>query len=216
VWRWNSRPFGDSVPNEDPDGDLETYTLNMRFPGQYFDAESALNYNYFRDYDPAIGRYVESDPIGLDGGLNTYGYVRQNPLGFTDSSGLQVAVIPNPIAIGIGIGVTMCAANEACSSAVGKAVDAIVEACADEEDDRCEKAKRQAQRQYDELRFRTIPQYMQSSRHGIANSGHYDALLQGQAALKNLIGKVKANCKVLPPELPDWERLANQNFVPRH
>jgi RHS repeat-associated protein len=63
VWRWDSRPFGNSVPNEDPDGNTKTFVLNLRFPGQYFDAESALNYNYFRDYDPSTGRYLESDPL---------------------------------------------------------------------------------------------------------------------------------------------------------
>ena len=89
VWRWDSDPFGTDAPNQDPDGDSTPFTYNLRFPGQYFDAETGLNYNYFRDYDPAIGRYVESDPIGLRGGLNTYAYLRSNPLWSIDPFGLQ-------------------------------------------------------------------------------------------------------------------------------
>ncbi|MDP3817115.1 RHS repeat domain-containing protein [Pseudomonas sp.] len=80
VWQWQSDAFGVGQAS----GSL---TLNLRFPGQYFDQESGLHYNYFRDYDPETGRYVESDPIGLKGGLNTYGYVEGNPLTNTDPTG---------------------------------------------------------------------------------------------------------------------------------
>ena len=67
-----------------------TATNNQRFPGQYADAETGFNSNYFRDYDPTTGRYVQSDPIGLDGGLNTYGYLAShNPLTATDTTGLS-------------------------------------------------------------------------------------------------------------------------------
>ena len=112
VWRWdNEDPFGNNAPNENPAG-VGAFTCNLRLPGQYFDRETNLHYNYFRDYDPAIGRYIQSDPIGLHGGINTYGYVGGSPIGRSDPSGLIVPVI-----------VGLCAVNPlACGAVVSGAV----------------------------------------------------------------------------------------------
>lgn len=70
---------------------VDTATVNnpLRFPGQYYDRETATYYNYSRDYDPSVGRYVESDPIGLKGGMNTYLYVGANPVIYSDRYGLS-------------------------------------------------------------------------------------------------------------------------------
>ena len=86
LWQWGfqSNPFGEQSPTASAG-----YVFNLRFPGQYADAESGLVHNGFRDYCAACGRYIQSDPIGLEGGLSTYGYVSSNPLTSFDLLGTE-------------------------------------------------------------------------------------------------------------------------------
>ena len=84
VWKWDSDAFGSTAANENPSA-LGAFNYNLRLPGQYYDKETANHYNYFRDnYNPKIGRYMQSDPIELAGGINTYAYVDSNPLRWRD------------------------------------------------------------------------------------------------------------------------------------
>jgi RHS repeat-associated protein len=95
-WRWLAEPFGTTAPETNPSS-LGAFTFHLRFPGQYFDQESGLHYNYFRDYDSTIGRYTQSDPIGLDGGVNTYTYVENQPTKYTDPLGLETYICTRPL-----------------------------------------------------------------------------------------------------------------------
>jgi RHS repeat-associated protein len=96
VWRWYSEAFGNSVANEDPSG-LGSFEFNLRFPGQVYDRETGLYYNDQRDYSPRTGRYVESDPIGLAGGINTYAYAESQPTSLTDPMGLATYLCTQPL-----------------------------------------------------------------------------------------------------------------------
>lgn len=90
VWVWSllGESFADGIPIEDPDEDGVAQELGLRFPGQRWDEEGGLSYNYFRDYESAAGRYLQSDPIGLDGGMSSYSYVEGSPLQYKDPTGL--------------------------------------------------------------------------------------------------------------------------------
>ena len=99
IWTWalQGEAFGNSPPNQDPDLDSTNFVFDMRFPGQRYDAATGLNYNYFRDYEPSSGRYVQSDPIGLRGGISSYQYATGSPLSFIDPLGLEALA---PLAVG--------------------------------------------------------------------------------------------------------------------
>jgi RHS repeat-associated protein len=81
-WRWDHDAFGNGLP-------AGTFSYDLRFPGQFYDPNAKLHYNHFRDFDPNTGRYIESDPIGLVGGLDTYAYAGGSPVGGVDPSGLE-------------------------------------------------------------------------------------------------------------------------------
>jgi len=101
VWEGVYKPFGEAEVNPN-----SSVACNFRFPGQYYDQETGLHYNYFRYYDPAIGRYLTPDPIGLAGmDPNLYGYVQNNPINLIDPLGLYLSPSQKAkVSIASGIG----------------------------------------------------------------------------------------------------------------
>ena len=134
IWDWLilDNPFGELATNQDPDGDSTDFVFNLRFPGQYFDAETGLHHNYFRDYEPGTGRYVESDPIGLEGGAATYSYVESQPIRRIDPLGKNpvLAAAAKGCVLGcvssVATSISWCFAKGMCS---GKSFDTCNSDC---------------------------------------------------------------------------------------
>ena len=110
VWQANSEAFGRTFVTQ------SLIENNLRFPGQYYDAETDTHYNFMRDYDPATGRYLTSDPIGLYGGINLYGYVEGNPVVKFDNFG------EHPGILGAGMVGRFCLSKPAVCAGAGAAV----------------------------------------------------------------------------------------------
>ncbi|HEX7888629.1 MAG TPA: RHS repeat-associated core domain-containing protein [Ramlibacter sp.] len=93
VWRWDAaEAFGATAPDQNPSS-LGTFTFNQRFPGQVLDAETGLFQNWHREYQARWGRYAQSDPIGLAGGINTFAYASGDPTSYVDPTGLETTVV---------------------------------------------------------------------------------------------------------------------------
>lgn len=94
IWQASYTPFGQATVNADPDNNGTFYVQNFRLPGQYYDAETGLHYNYQRDYNPRSGRYLTGDPLGFGGGsLNLYAYCGGDPVNWIGPTGEMAGVL---------------------------------------------------------------------------------------------------------------------------
>ena len=108
VWQWLIAGFGEANPTTGATGYAqegaasgrsygEQVRFDLRYPGQVWDEETGLSYNLHRYYDVGTGRYVQADPIGLEGGWNRFGYVDGNPVSYVDPEGLETVYNLGPI-----------------------------------------------------------------------------------------------------------------------
>jgi len=224
TWSWlDTNPFGAGGAT----ASAAVAEYNHRFPGQIYDVETGLHYNYFRDYDPQTGRYIESDPIGLAGGINTFGYVGGNPIANTDPMGLATSIriclngiCPPGPAPGIIDPVTREPWASVVDDGDGRGRESrsresnSPKNCPDD-NQRCQMAEKDARSAHWNLTMKRIPHYLSGGTNG-SDAGHYEGILQKQKALRDAIRRVKLYCKPLPLELPEWEQTANQSIPQLH
>ncbi|WP_157265855.1 RHS repeat-associated core domain-containing protein [Thiobacillus thioparus] len=199
VWKANYEPFGKATVT------VSTVTNNLRLPGQYYDRETGLHYNYARDYDPTTGRYIEADPIGLDGGMNLYGYANQNPLLFTDPTG--TIAIADDVIIGGVIIAGAAISSPAGQKAISDTITAVKKFC--ERSDDCEKLYADIDRLVNQLQRRN--RQLRENRGDLPitgpNSieGHRQKFRDRQAELRDKLNQANAKgCVNYRPDAWNW------------
>ncbi len=162
VWRAEYASFGEA------DAVAGSVVNNLRFPGQYYDAETGLNQNHFREFDASLGRYVQRDPVGLVGGLNNYTYAHSNPVSYVDPNGLTavagagaaIAFCSRFPAACIGGALAVCKLMGGCEAPAGEDGQDVPtdsgkeEECKERDDDECKKLYAQISAKVSELKKR--------------------------------------------------------------
>ena len=219
MWTWFTGPFGIEAPNTNPQG-AGTFSYDLRLPGQVAGAWGSTFQNGNRDYDPAVGRYQESDPIGLDGGsYSTYSYGFGNPLSNTDPTGLAPPAEPDPYALPPGpfeFPTPGSPSNQAwaqnAASQIGQGVEDAVNTIRSICDRGCLELEAQITALTAELRIRYFAAlldyrnlYTQArtsplSRRGGSWLGHRQQFLEKQQTLRDLIAEADAKGCLVTPE----------------
>jgi RHS repeat-associated protein len=240
AWRWDlAEAFGWTAPDQNPVG-LGIFSFNQRLPGQVFDAENGLFQNWNREYNPRIGRYMQSDPIGLLGGINTFAYVEGDPLQSTDARGLDpvgatvggvigtwggrigggaIGTLIEPVG-GTAVGAMV---GGAIGAKVGRAVgDAVGDICQVEKMDPCGALQAEIKTTAQEIReryFETLEDrrdlFNKATIKKLSNRsgswvGHQQQIRDKQVLLRNLIIQADA----IPCSVDPFDRLLAKMVLP--